>query len=189
MKALFREGFLAGIQSAIQSSRNELIFVSAVAVAAGLLRFYRIDEKSIWLDEAFSLWIARHSLWESWRWLIRIDQHPPLYYSLLHLWIGVFGDLPGAVRALSALASTLTVPLFYAAARRLLDWPAAAIAEQDQVFAQQPHLARNRCGFAASSYGMPVAPEHLSCRRACRCLHEVEVRRSTISTVSATIAS
>ena len=124
MKTVHRAKFFARIQL----TRNELIFLIVVTVVAGSLRFYRIGEKSIWLDEAFSVWIARHSLWEGWRWLIRIDQHPPLYYSLLHLWIQLFGELQGAVRILSALFSTVTVPIFYAAARRLLDRPAAAVA-------------------------------------------------------------
>ena len=112
----------------MQANRNELIFVGAVTLAACILRFYRIGGKSIWLDEAFSVWIAGHSLWEGWQWLIRIDQHPPLYYSLLHLWIELFGELQGAVRTLSALFSTLTVPLFYVAGRRLLDRSTAAVA-------------------------------------------------------------
>ena len=112
----------------MQTTRNELIFVSAVTAAACILRFYRIGDKSIWLDEAFSVWIARHTLWEGWQWLIDIDQHPPLYYSLLHLWIELFGELQGAVRTLSALVSTLTLPVFYLAARRLLDRSTAAVA-------------------------------------------------------------
>ncbi len=102
--------------------------MGAVTLVALVLRFYRIGEKSIWLDEAFSLWIARHPLWEGLGWLIRIDQHPPLYYSLLHVWIELFGELQGPVRMLSALFSTATVPLFYAAARRLLDRSSAAVA-------------------------------------------------------------
>ena len=114
--------------AAIRAQRGELSVVIAITVAAGLLRFYRIDDKSIWLDESFSLWIASHSLWDGWRWLIEVDQHPPLYYSLLHLWIRLFGSLEGPVRALSALASTLTIPVFYAACRRLLDRPTAALA-------------------------------------------------------------
>ena len=107
---------------------GELLYVLVIAVVAGILRLYRIDEKSIWLDEAFSLWIARHSLWEGWRWLIEVDQHPPFYYSLLHSWIWLFGPLEGAVRTLSALASTLTVPVFYAGCRRLLDRQTAFVA-------------------------------------------------------------
>jgi len=107
---------------------GERLYVLAITLVAAVLRFYLIEEKSIWLDESFSLWIARHSLWEGWRWLIEVDQHPPLYYSLLHVWIGLFGTLEGAVRTLSALASVLTIPVFYAACRRLLDSPTAAIA-------------------------------------------------------------
>ena len=107
---------------------GERAYVLAITLAAAILRFYLIEEKSIWLDESFSLWIARHSLWEGWRWLIDVDQHPPLYYSLLHLWIEIFGSLEGAVRTLSALASVLTIPVFYAGCRRLLEPLTAAIA-------------------------------------------------------------
>jgi mannosyltransferase len=99
-----------------------LTFLSA------LLRFYLIGAKTIWLDEAFSIWLARQPLWDMWGWLVRIDQHPPLYYTLLHGWIGLFGDLQGPVRGLSALCSTLAVPVFYAGVRRLTDRPTALIA-------------------------------------------------------------
>ena len=124
MNSRFRTPFLSGIVKA----PGELLFIAGLVVVAGVLRLYLIEEKSIWLDESFSLWIARHSLWEGWRWLIEVDQHPPLYYSLLHLWIELFGTLEGEVRTLSALASVLTIPVFYAACRRLLDGPTAAIA-------------------------------------------------------------
>lgn len=112
----------------IQTVKGEWLFLGAVLVVATCLRFYRVAEKTLWLDEAFSIWIAHHSLWEIWGWLIRIDQHPPLYYNLLHFWIGLFGDLQGTVRILSGLASALTVLVFYAAARRLVDRPVAMIA-------------------------------------------------------------
>ncbi len=124
MKSRIRTPSISGIANA----PGELLFVAGLVVVASVLRLYRIEEKSIWLDESFSLWIARHSLWEGWRWLIEVDQHPPIYYSLLHLWIELFGTLEGAVRTLSALASVLTIPVFYAACRRLLDGPTAAIA-------------------------------------------------------------
>ncbi len=124
MNARFRADYLTGILR----EPGELLFVLGIAVVASALRLYRIEEKSIWLDESFSLWIAGHSLWEGWRWLIEVDQHPPLYYSLLHFWMEIFGSLEGAVRTLSALASVLTIPVFYAACRRLFDGPTAAIA-------------------------------------------------------------
>lgn len=124
MNAKFRAKYLTGTVR----EPGERLYVLAVTLVAAVLRFYLIEEKSIWLDESFSLWIARHSLWEGWRWLIEVDQHPPLYYSLLHVWIRLFGSLEGAVRTLSALASVLTIPVFHAACRRLLDSPTAAIA-------------------------------------------------------------
>lgn len=83
------------------------------------LRFYAIGAKTVWLDEAFSLWLARQPLVDMWAWLIKIDQHPPLYYTLLHYWILLFGDMQGTARTLSALCSGLAMPLFYGACRYL----------------------------------------------------------------------
>jgi len=117
----------AGNVTGILRNPGERLYVLGIIVVATVLRFYLIEEKSIWLDESFSLWIARHSLWEGWGWLIEVDQHPPLYYSLLHFWILLFGSMEGAVRTLSAVASVLTIPVFYAACRRLLDGPTAGI--------------------------------------------------------------
>ncbi len=88
------------------------------AVGAGL-RFYRIGGQGLWLDEAFSLWMARHPLGEMLRWTIGIDQHPPLYYALLHGWTAMLGDGEGAARSLSALCSLLTIPVIYGLGRRL----------------------------------------------------------------------
>ena len=111
----------------LENNRSGLA-VGGLTLLAALLRFYLIGAKTLWLDEAFSIWLARQPLWEMVGWLVRIDQHPPLYYTLLHGWIRLFGDLQGAVRGLSALCSTLAVPVFYAGVRRLTDRPTALIA-------------------------------------------------------------
>ena len=92
------------------------------------LRFYAIGAQTVWLDEAFSIWLAQQPLVDMWAWLIKIDQHPPLYYSLLHFWVLLFGDAQGTARALSALCSGLAIPVFYAASRYLLKQPAALLA-------------------------------------------------------------
>jgi uncharacterized membrane protein len=39
--------------------------------------------------------------------------HPPLYYVLGHLWMGVFGNSVAAIRALSATISLLQIPLAF----------------------------------------------------------------------------
>jgi mannosyltransferase len=96
-------------------------FLLLVIVAlGGFLRVYQIGSKGLWLDEAFSVWLGWQPVGEMLGWLMRIDQHPPLYYALLHLWMAL-GDGAATVRALSALCGTLTIPVVYLLGRRLAD--------------------------------------------------------------------
>lgn len=94
------------------------LLLIAITALGGLLRLYRVGDKNLWLDEAFSVWMSSHTLPDLFGWLVRIDQHPPLYYTLLHFWLW-FGDGAGQVRTLSALLGTLTIPVVYAIGRRL----------------------------------------------------------------------
>jgi len=96
-----------------------ILLLAAITFAGGWLRFYAITEKSVWLDEAFSIWMAWHRPGELLGLLVRIDQHPPLYYLLLALWQRLFGDLQGTVRSLSALFSTLTIPIIFLITKRV----------------------------------------------------------------------
>jgi len=94
-----------------------LLLLAITLLGAGL-RFYAIGQKGLWLDEAFSVWLGWQRLPEMWGWISRIDQHPPLYYTLLNLWMRL-GDDAGTVRLLSAVAGTLTVPVIFLFGRRL----------------------------------------------------------------------
>ena len=91
-----------------------------IVALGGFLRVYQIGSKGLWLDEAFSVWLGWQPVGEMLGWLMRIDQHPPLYYLLLHFWMAL-GDDAAAVRALSALLGTLTIPVVYLLSRRLAD--------------------------------------------------------------------
>jgi mannosyltransferase len=92
-----------------------LLVIVAVGVA---LRLYRIADRSLWLDESFSLWMGRQPLGAMWRYLVQLDQHPPLYYTLLHFWMWL-GDSETIVRSFSALWSILTLPVIYAIGTRI----------------------------------------------------------------------
>ncbi|MBE9472280.1 MAG: glycosyltransferase family 39 protein, partial [Chloroflexi bacterium] len=96
------------------------LWVVAVTALGGFLRVYQIGVKGLWLDEAFSVWLGWQPVGEMMGWLVRIDQHPPLYHLLLHFWM-VLGDDPATVRSLSALCGTLTIPVVYLLGRRLGD--------------------------------------------------------------------
>jgi uncharacterized membrane protein len=82
-----------------------------VVIGAGL-RLYLLADKSIWLDEAFSIRISQLSLLEMLRFIVQIDTHPPLYYLILKLWL-VLGDGEAQVRLLSTIFSIAAIPLMY----------------------------------------------------------------------------
>ena len=94
--------------------------LGAITVLGFLLRTWEIGAKGLWLDEAFSVWLGWKPLGELLSWLVKIDQHPPLYYTLLHFWIKLTGDNPDDVRMLSAMLGTVTIPVMFLLGRRLM---------------------------------------------------------------------
>jgi 4-amino-4-deoxy-L-arabinose transferase-like glycosyltransferase len=95
-----------------------------VLLALGL-RLYRLDAQSLWNDEGTSVALAQRDLPTITR-NAAGDIHPPLYYYLLHLWVGAFGQSEFAVRSLSALAGVALVLSTYSLGRRL-GGPAVAL--------------------------------------------------------------
>lgn len=91
----------------------------ALTLVGGWLRVFLLGNKGMWLDETFSVWLANQSVPEMMQWIIKIDQHPPVYYLLLHYWIANYGDTPYYVRLLSALFGTLTIPIIYLIGKRI----------------------------------------------------------------------
>lgn len=89
-------------------------------VSAGLfLRLHQIGGEGLWIDEAFSLWLANRPLSEMVHWVSQVDHHPPLYYALLHGWTAILGDGEAMARSLSTFFGVLTLPLMYLIGRRL----------------------------------------------------------------------
>ena len=84
-------------------------------LAAGLtllalaLRLTDLGGRPLWLDEAFSLWFSDRSYHYLWTVLPTYEAHPPFFYTVLKTWRLVVGDGHFAMRALSAIAGTLTV--------------------------------------------------------------------------------
>lgn len=93
--------------------RRRFIFLALLTAAAAGLRFFRIDGQPLWLDEAFSVWMGSQSPGEIVRLAVDIDQHPPVYHLLLHLWMRLGGTGEAWVRAFSALLGAATVPAIY----------------------------------------------------------------------------
>lgn len=90
-----------------------------LTLVGGLLRALMLARNGMWLDETFSVWLAGHSVPEMLDWIVRIDQHPPLYYLLLHYWVAHYGDAPYYVRLLSVLFGAGTIPIIYLIGKRM----------------------------------------------------------------------
>ncbi|HYM70209.1 MAG TPA: glycosyltransferase family 39 protein [bacterium] len=91
---------------------HHLILLGVLALAAAV-RLHWIGLGSLDIDEAFTVWVARHPVAGIWSVLARLDDHPPLYYVMLHWWIHIFGDGVVALRVPSVLSGLLTVVLAY----------------------------------------------------------------------------
>ncbi len=93
--------------------------VLIVMLIGGALRVLLLEKNGMWLDETFSVWVANHSVGEMLPWIVKVDQHPPLYYLLLHYWIALNGDTPYYARLFSALIGAGTIPVIYLIGKRL----------------------------------------------------------------------
>ena len=97
---------------------NHYLVLSLLSLLALGLRLIRLSYQPLWWDEGWSLYFATTGIRNMLE-LTAVDIHPPLYYLLLHFWIRLFGPGVVSVRLLSVLVGTATVPLLYAAGRRL----------------------------------------------------------------------
>ncbi|WP_425328033.1 glycosyltransferase family 39 protein [Pseudomonas nitroreducens] len=77
-------------------------------VLALCLRLYGLSDSALWGDETSSLFLARYSPVQLWQHAAH-DVHPPLYFFLLHAWVGVAGEGVLSLRSFSAVFGTLAV--------------------------------------------------------------------------------
>jgi mannosyltransferase len=98
-----------------------LLLIMALALG---LRLVNLGGRPLWYDEAFSLLYAELSPTEMRAGTLgtggaAAEEHPLLYYTLLHGWLALFGNSPAAARLLSALLGTGTAGLVYLLGRQL----------------------------------------------------------------------
>lgn len=98
-----------------------LILLLILALGA-VFRVVNLASDSIWLDEAYSIQFAHlPSASQVISETATSDVHPPLYYLLLHYWVGLFGDTEFSVRLLSAICGLLAILALYMVAALLFD--------------------------------------------------------------------
>ena len=100
-----------------------LILIILILLAFGL-RIWRLDvlPPGLYFDEAFDGWDARRIAFEGYHpvYFAANNGREPLFIYLSALSVRIFGPTAYALRLVSALAGTLTVPAVYVAARAIL---------------------------------------------------------------------
>jgi len=106
-------------------TRREQFLLVGITLLGAALRLYQIGTQSLWFDELLSVTISRLNLLDALTVSGAID--PPLYYFLLHFWMGISHD-DGTIRLLTALFSIATIPAIFFLGRRLLSVQAGLVA-------------------------------------------------------------
>jgi hypothetical protein len=127
-----------GRRSAGGSLLSPAGLVVAITILGAALRFGTLNVQSIWLDESATIILVHRSFWGMLSHLSESESAPPLYYMLVWVWTKVFGIGALGFRSFSALIGTLTIPVMYAAGRRMSPraglWAAALTAVSPAMF-------------------------------------------------------
>ena len=105
---------------AFDAARAPLVCL-ALFVTALLVRLYRLDAQSLWLDEGSSWELSRAGWATLASELLNPSAAYPLYHLMLKGWMALFGDSEFALRLPSALAGAMAVPVVYLAAGEVGD--------------------------------------------------------------------
>ncbi len=98
--------------------KRHIIWLLVILLIAFIFRSAFLGSKSVWLDEAFSVWMAERPVDKIWT--VTADHHPPLYYLLLKTWM-ILGKSEAIIRLPSVLVSMVGLALLYLLARRLFN--------------------------------------------------------------------
>lgn len=109
-------------------TRTDLQLITGITIGAAVLRFAALNAQSLWYDESVTASLVAEPFGTMFRLLRTSETAPPFYYVVAWIWVRLFGSSDAALRSLSALAGTLTVPVVYAAGRILISRSAALIA-------------------------------------------------------------
>lgn len=101
------------------TDRRSWLLLFIVLFLAGIVRFWQLDARSVWFDEAFSLELATNCG------IIELldrtgrDVHPPGYYLVLKAWMWIAPPTEYGIRSLSAILGVIGVGLMYLVTKSL----------------------------------------------------------------------
>ncbi len=97
------------------------LIILGLTLLAFLLRVYRLEVQSYWLDEAWTLYFINLPFDRLWQLLQTEEPKPPFYYLTTYAWIRLVGQGEYALRFFSVIFGTLAIPLTYRLGQSLGD--------------------------------------------------------------------
>ena len=131
--------------------RNTIDLIARYLPIAGLvivviLRFSFIEANDVAMDEPFTVFFAQSDLAALFRMLPQ-ENNPPLFFLIMHFWVGWFGISPLSIRFLPAIFSILTAIMIFCLGRRFFTWPVGifaaglfAFSDYHQLFAHEARV-------------------------------------------------
>ncbi len=96
-----------------------LLALAGVILAGFALRTWLLGDQNIWWDEGLAVWAVRKSWMGVTLWTAS-DVHPPIYFWLLKVFVGLAGESEYAARFISVICGMVTVSAVYPLGKRLL---------------------------------------------------------------------
>ncbi|NOT46591.1 MAG: hypothetical protein HOP17_02415 [Acidobacteria bacterium] len=107
--------------------KRSAILLGALALIYIALRFWRLSDSCLWFDEIFSVHAAEHPWSEIIPFIAKDLIHPPLFYFMLKIWIGIGGESVFWLRLLPVIFSILALFPLWMLCRELKLRPPAVI--------------------------------------------------------------
>jgi uncharacterized membrane protein len=96
-----------------------IVLFGVVLLITTVCKILSINSRELWLDETYSAFVTKLSFANMLHYAAG-DVHPPLFYLLLKLWIGVVGDAPGQMRLFSVVVNFFSCVAMFVFAKRML---------------------------------------------------------------------
>lgn len=93
--------------------RSTILMLTLTILIGAILRVYDIGTESIWNDEVSGIFLSTKDITKIIKYAGPTQSNPPLYFIILHYWIGLFGMSEGATRSLSAIFGIISILLIY----------------------------------------------------------------------------
>jgi mannosyltransferase len=107
---------------------REMAVLGAIVLGGALLRFTGLGAQGFWFDEWLTWAHSGKDFGTMLDGVFELEGLPPLYFAVAWLWVKVAGNSEEGLRALSAIAGTLTIAVVFMAVRSLATERAGLIA-------------------------------------------------------------